>query len=78
MDGGPGVENLTGNQKLVLQDIRAGRTLGEIAGTIGASLKRANDVVMTLRARFGLVEWVCGQGESALYRICSEEGDRPL
>lgn len=78
MDGGPGRDQLTTDQVLALDDIRAGRTLGEIARTIGCPLKRANDVVMTLRARFGLVEWVCGQGDSAQYRIIPEDERNPL
>jgi len=78
MDGGPGKDQLTGTQKIILDDIRARRTLGEIARTLGYSLKRANDAVITLRARFGLVEWVCGQGDSAQYRIIPEDERNPL
>lgn len=71
-------DRVTGEQELILDDIRAGRTLGEIARTLGCSLKRVNDKVITLRARFGLVEWVCGEGAQARYRIIPPEERTPL
>lgn len=73
MIGGPGFDRLTAEQELILDDIRAGRLLGEIARTLGFSLKKTNDAVVTLRARFGLVEWVSGQGAQARYRVIPKE-----
>ncbi len=78
MNGGPGIDSLTEEQELILADIRAGRTVGEIARTLGCSLERANDKVITLRARFGLVEWVGGQGAQAQYRVIPPEERMPL
>jgi hypothetical protein len=69
MTGGPGIDSLTEQQKLILDHIRAGRMLGEIAHTLGYSLGRVNDAVIKLRARFGLVAWVSGEDAQARYRI---------
>lgn len=64
-------DRLTGEQELIIDDIKDGRTVERIACTLGCSVQRANDKIITIRARFGVVEWVEGEGAQARYRVVS-------